>query len=232
MQHSKRVPSAPCLICLALLAGCASGPNLPPVPPRFTGMPATPAQYVIGPDDVLLIHFQYNPSFDQTLKVQPDGRITLPMIGAVLADGQTPIVLAAALSQAYDPYLQRPNVDVIVTSALSQQVFMGGEVQRPGPVVLQPGMTIAAALTVVGGLKDSAAFSKIVLLRRDGAGVEQAYRIDVKSALNGTDLTQNIALLPRDIIVAPKSGIANVNMYVKQYLRDNIPVGVGGNFPI
>jgi protein involved in polysaccharide export with SLBB domain len=227
-----RFRSAYVVSLTALLAGCVSGAGLPPLPWEMAAAPMSPAHYIIGPEDMLSIHFQYDPSFDQTLKVQPDGRITLPMIGSVLADGQTPNVLAAALSQAYDPYLQRPDVDVIVTSALSHQVFIGGEVARPGLITLQPGMTITAALMAAGWLKDSAAYSSIVLLRRDGRGSEQAYNINVKHAIDGSDLSQNVVLQPHDVVVAPKSGIANVNMYVKQYIINNLPITVGGGVPL
>jgi polysaccharide export outer membrane protein len=181
---------------------------------------------------MLQIHFQYNPSFDQSLKVQPDGRITLPMIGAVLASGQTPGVLAAALAQAYTPYFNRPDIDVIVTSALSQQVFVGGEVVHAGPVGLHPGMTITAALIEAGGLKDSAAVGRIILLRRDGAGTIRIYKVNVREAMNGADLAQNIPLQAHDVVVAPKSGIANVNLFVTQYIKNNIPISFGGGFPL
>jgi protein involved in polysaccharide export with SLBB domain len=213
-----------------MLAGCARHVPLPEAAPGIAAR--APAQYVIGADDVLKIHFQYNPAFDQSLKVQPDGRITLPMIGGVLADGQTPSVLAAALTQAYTPYFNRPDIDVIVTSALSQQVFVGGEVAHAGPVGLQPGMTITAALIGAGGLKDTAAAGGIVLLRRDGAGTMRLYKINVREAMNGSDLRQNIPLQPHDVIVAPKSGIANVNLFITQYIKNNIPITIGGGLPI
>ncbi len=209
-----------------LVAGCTVNPALPP-PPAAAATAMTPEEYVIGRDDQLQIHFMYNTSFDQTLTVQPDGRIALPMVGAVVASGQTPSSLSEALSRLYDPYLQRPDIAVIVKSADSQRAFIGGEVQKASLVNLTPGMTISGALIAAGGLKDSADSKRIVLLRRDDTGNEQAFNVNVASALNGSDLSQNIVLQPHDIVVAPKSDIANVNLFVQQYIRSNLPVGAG-----
>jgi protein involved in polysaccharide export with SLBB domain len=222
-----------CLIGLVVLSGCVSGPVLPPAPPATTGNAAVPAgEYVIGGNDVLVVNFQYNPDFNQTLTVQPDGRIKLPMIGSVMAGGQTPTGLAAQLARDYNPYLQRPDISVIVQTTGSQQAFIGGEVVKAGMVALQPGMTISSALIAAGGLKDSAEATRVVLLRRNQNGAEQAYNVNVASAMNGSDLAQDIVLQTQDIVVAPKSGIANVNLFVLQYVRNNLPIGLGTGFSL
>jgi polysaccharide export outer membrane protein len=217
---------------LLLVAGCTTGPVLPPVAPAAQQAASPPSEYVIGANDTLAVNFQYNPAFNQTLAVQPDGRIKLPMIGPVVAAGETPTALAAKLAQAYDPYLQRPDVAVIVQATGSLQAFIGGEVWKAGMVTLQPGMTISGALISAGGLKDSADASRVVLLRRDENGTQQAFNVNVASAMTGADLSQNIVLEPRDIVVAPKSGIANVNVFVQQYIRNNVPIGFGTGFSL
>jgi protein involved in polysaccharide export with SLBB domain len=215
-----------CIVGVPLVSACTANPTLPP-PPAATTTAVTSEEYVIGRDDLLQVRFMYNASFDQTLTVQPDGRIALPMVGAVVVSGQTPSRLSAELSRLYEPYLQRPDISVLVKSADSQRAFIGGEVQKASVVNLTPGMTISSALIAAGGLKDSADSKRIVLLRRDGSGNEQAFNVNVASALNGSDLSQNIVLQPYDIVVAPKSDIANVNLFVQQYIKNNLPVGGG-----
>lgn len=210
---------------VALLGGCGQGGPGDLQDASALSMPAA-SEYVIGSDDELTLHFTYNANFDQTETVQQDGRIALPMIGQIAAAGMTPQQLAGRLSDGYAAILQHPEVVVMVKNAASQRVFVTGEVGRSGVVPLSPDMTITSAITAAGGLKDTAGGSHVVVFRRDPAGVEHAYRINVDSILGGNNMTQNVRLAPRDIVFVPKSTLATANMYVKQVLHDNIPFGV------
>ena len=163
-------------IAAVLLSGCGNGNGLAALRSGSAQPASQNPEYVIGGNDELSIRYVYNPSFDQTVAVQPDGRIALPMIGQVMAAGRTPKELSRELWELYDRYLQRPDVIVTVKNAGSQRVFIGGEVGRPGVVPLEPGMTISTAITAAGGFRDTAGQSKVVLLRRDPAGAEQRTR--------------------------------------------------------
>lgn len=222
-KHAGRVLATASLA--ALLAGCNGTGNLPPA--IALEAPAPAADYVIGADDELSLHFTYATGLDENVAVQQDGRIALPMMGPVMAGGLTPQQLAARVSGMYADTLQRPEVVVLVKTATSQRVFIDGEVVRPGVVPLSPEMTLIGAITAAGGLKDSAGLSDIVLLRHDATGTEHAYRIDFTRIRDGSDLAQNIRLATRDVVLVPKSGAASVNLIVKQLIHDNIPIGLG-----
>jgi protein involved in polysaccharide export with SLBB domain len=215
----------PLILCALLLSACG-GPDNPRLQDIAQANRAVPADYVVGGDDDLAVTFTYNPNLSETVPVQQDGRIALPMVGQVVAAGQTPAALSARFTALYGPILQRPEVVVSVKSASSQRVYVAGEVGHPGVVPLDPDMTITSAISAAGGLKDSAGLHHVVVLRRDGTGAERAYRVNVASILNGNDMTANVRLMPRDVVFVPKSGVANVNMAVKQFVRDNIPIGV------
>jgi protein involved in polysaccharide export with SLBB domain len=70
--------------------------------------------YVIDTEDVLRIEFYYYPTLARTVKVRPDGRITMPLIGDVPASKLRPAELADSIYKLYTPHLNRPNVTVEV----------------------------------------------------------------------------------------------------------------------
>jgi len=104
---------------------------------------------------------------------------------------------------------------------------VAGEVGHPGMVALDPEMNITGAITAAGGIKDTAGLAHVIIIRRGGDGADHAYWVDVASVLNGKDSAANARLAARDIVFVPKSGVARVNMNVKQFIHDNIPIGVG-----
>ena len=184
-------------------------------------------QYVVGSGDQLSVHLTYNPSFDQVVEVQPDGRIALPMVGSVLAAGRTVDTLSHQLTEQYGVYLQRPDVVLTLKNDGSQRILVGGEVARAGSMPLEPGTTISDAITAAGGFKDSADADQVLLFRRDASGQQHAYRINVASISSGKDMSQDITLQPRDHVFVPRSGLAEVNLFMKHVFRDNLPINIG-----
>jgi protein involved in polysaccharide export with SLBB domain len=214
---------------LPLLSACSQDPairGVADIPARADG---ASGQYVIGGGDQISVHLTFNPSFDQVVEVQPDGRIALPMVGTLQAAGRTMDGLSQQIASQYGQYLQRPDVILTLKNDGSQRILVGGEVARAGSIPLEPGATIADAITAAGGLKDSAA-DQILLFRRDGSGESHVYRIDVASVSSGKDLSQDVPLQARDRVFVPRSGLAEVNLFMKHVFRDNLPINVGGGF--
>ena len=183
--------------------------------------------YVIGSGDQISVHLTYNPSFDQVVEVHPDGRIALPMIGSVLAAGRTTEALTQEIAHDYGTYLQRPDVVLTLKNNGSQRILVGGEVVRAGSMALEPGTTISDAITAAGGFKDSADVDDVLLFRRDKSGQPHAYRVNVANISSGKDMSQDIPLQPRDHVFVPRSGLANVNLFMKHVFRDNMPINIG-----
>jgi protein involved in polysaccharide export with SLBB domain len=181
--------------------------------------------YHIQPGDELQLSFYLNPEFDQTsVFVRPDGKIALPFIGDVKAEGKTPIDLAMALDEAYSTELRHPGVAVIVKNSPSRVVYVAGQVSKPGAVPLVSHMTLMDAVAASGGFTDEAGVNKVVIARQDGCGNITQRVIDVKPLLKGKATAEDVALLPSDLVVVPRSSVANLNLVVKQYVRDMLPI--------
>jgi polysaccharide biosynthesis/export protein len=184
-----------------------------------------PSSYRIQSGDELQISFYLNPEFDEpSVIVRPDGKIALRFIGDIRAAGQTPLGLALALDEAYSSELRRPGATVIVKNSPSRVVYVAGQVTKPGEVPLVPHMTVMDAIAASGGLTDEAGIKKVIVARKDGCGNLDERIIDLDSLLKGKDKAEDVALAPADLVVVPRSTIANLDLVVKQYIKDMLPV--------
>lgn len=161
-------------------------------------------EYIIGPGDVLSIDVYQEPEVSRTLPVRPDGRISLPLAGEILAQGKTALQLQAEVTERLKKFIDHPSVTVMVQDAQSQRYNILGMVMKPGTYPLAHPATILDAIALAGGLRDFAHGNKIYLLRKRASdGVEIRYNFNYRQVSLGVHPEQNIALLPGDIIVVP-----------------------------
>lgn len=213
------------LVAVTLIVGCSSSAT-----PRTTlsqpyNYPAK--EYRIQPGDQLDIKLFYNPELNEALTVRPDGRITLQLVNDVMAAGRTPAELTAVLAKAYSSELANPKVAVIVRSSVSDKVYVDGEVNRAGMVTLVGPTTVLQSIAQAGGMKDSAKSDQVLVIRRGDDNKPTVMQLNLEHALDGADVSQDIALRPNDIVYVPKSRIANVNTWIDQYIRKNVPLPIG-----
>jgi polysaccharide biosynthesis/export protein len=178
--------------------------------------------YVIRPGDDLQLDFYLNPEFNREVIVRPDGDLTLDLVGTFPAAGLTPEQLADKLNQAYLRELRNPGAVVHVKNSPAWRVYVQGQVSHAGVFTLQPGETALQAIAEAGGVNDNAGAKSAVLIRRDACGNAQGMQINLQAADNGKT-TDDVALMPSDILVVPRSPIANVDLFVKQYIQDLLP---------
>lgn len=160
-----------------------------------------PAHYVIGAEDILRVTVWKEPALSGPVPVRPDGMISLVLVGDTPAAGLTPMQLAADITNRLKKYIQDPNVYVVVTAVNSQKIFLIGEVQHVGPVMLSAGMTPLQAIATAGGLTPFAN-SKHIYILRGKPGSTKKIPFNYKQALKGAG-RQNVELLPGDTIVVP-----------------------------
>ena len=136
------------------------------------------------------------------MPVRPDGKISLPLLNDVQADGLTPLQLAANITDGLKKFVTNPQVTVIVTTINSQRIYIIGEVTRAGAYPLLPNMTVLQALSSGGGFTQFAKLSKIYVLRVDH-GKQEKLPFNYKDVLSGKSADQNILLKAGDSIVVP-----------------------------
>jgi protein involved in polysaccharide export with SLBB domain len=207
-----------------ILSGCAhQSPALPP--PGLAGalMKPPPAEaasnYRIQVGDELHVRFTYQPEMNEQLPVRPDGRITLATTGEIVAAGLTP----AELEEASSKTLRDPEVHVILTKVGEQRVYVGGEVSRPGYVVLMPGMTPLQAVMQTGGFRPTAKPESVLLLSPHRDGEFSAARLNLQQVVE-EGVPERVRLAAGDVLYVPASWIGDANEVVNLYVRGLIPV--------
>lgn len=204
------------IAALLLVLGCASGPS-PQAP-----VPAAPAlgDYRIQAGDQIDVRFPLNPELNVFTVVRPDGRISLKLMGEVLAEGSTPAELSEKLERTYSTELRDPEIAVTVRG-MAARIYVDGQIERPGEYVWNPQITALQAIARAGGFRETADEDRFVVLRRSEEGVQQVIAVDLE-ADDGAN--HDVFLAPYDLVVVPSSSVADVNKWVDQYIRQNIPV--------
>jgi polysaccharide biosynthesis/export protein len=174
-----------------------------PAPAAQTG-PATQAHgsdYVIGADDFLKIVVWKETELTETLPVRPDGKISMPLLGDVVAAGMTPTELADSIQQKLKKYISDPRVTVVVAAMNSRRVFVTGEVSHSGAIPLLPHMTVLQALASAG-FTQFANLKAIYVLRNEG-GRQVKLPFNYKEVVKGQRQDENVELRPGDTVVVP-----------------------------
>jgi protein involved in polysaccharide export with SLBB domain len=186
--------------------------------------------YRIQLGDELHVRFLYQPDMNEQIPVRPDGRISLVSTGELEVVGMTPTELERMIVEKSSSHLRDPEVTVIITKLGEQRVYVGGEVARPGLVVLRPDMTPLQAILQSGGFRDTAKLNSVLIMTPGVDGRFAAARLDMKQVVND-GVAERVRLHPNDVIYVPATWIADMNVVVDQYVRGLIPslprVGAG-----
>ena len=184
----------------------------------------TPAPYRVQVNDVLEFMFFKNTELNQTQTVGPDGVVSLQLIGSVQVGGRTVEDITAEVTKRYAKELVLPQVTVAVKEYSGLKVYVGGEVNAPGIQVYRGGLTALQAVVAAGGFKTTASLSSVVLIHKGPSGEPVGALVDLSRVLKHAEVERDVALAPADIIFVPRSGIANVNLFVEQYFLKMWPI--------
>jgi polysaccharide export outer membrane protein len=205
------------LVLATLLGGCAthaisSNPNVSagtPLPAPDTtsasGAYEGASDYRIGAQDLLQISVFGIDDLSQTVRVNSNGQISLPLIGAVVAGGRTvPELEADIAAKLKQGYLQDPQVSVFIQEFASQRITLEGAINRPGIFPLTGRTTLLQAIAMAGGVDDKVADLKGVVVFRQIDGKRMGAVFDLAQVRDGT--MPDPQIYGDDIIVVEQSG--------------------------
>lgn len=166
-----------------------------------------PSDFLLGPEDVLVVTVWKNQDLSRDVTIRPDGRISLPLIGDVPAAGVTANVLAKRIGDRLTEYMSSPIVSVQVKEVNSYFIYVLGEVTKPGKYPLKSYANVMQGISLAGGFTPFASKNKIKVLRNAGTGSEEKRQIEIPvrydDILKGTAVPGNFILLSGDVIVVP-----------------------------
>jgi polysaccharide export outer membrane protein len=191
----------------------------PPVPkpsPTPAAKPTGEDDYQIGAQDILKITVFGHDDLTQAVIVQNDGTFFFSLVGRVKASDMSPKELERKLTTLLaQGYLRNPQVTVMVQEFRSKNVFVMGEVARPGPLPYTGNMTVMQMLAQVGAT--AGAGSEVMILRPLNSAQQGPLSLDAANAADPANkqaetlrvsirdiqmgqLDKNILLKPNDTI--------------------------------
>lgn len=226
---------------LASLAGCAVAPRPLTATPRATATfepvgyaswDESEPDYRLYPGDEVDVVVPSAPELNRATRVAPDGRLTLPLVAPFMAADRTLPDVEAALEQAYSRQLRRPDVEISLRTSTPLKVFVGGEVDRPGVYDMPGDIDAVQAVMMAGGFKTSARRNQVVIVRRGADGRPMMRTANLIGAVMDPARSDAIPLRRNDIIFVPRSTIAEIGLFMQQYVRDALPVQLGFSYAV
>lgn len=232
------------LTAVNMAAPSASLAQRQPVSPnaQLTTPPVTPSvpstidtNYTLGGGDLIRVNVFEVPEYTGEYQIPPGGSINLPLIGSVSVLGLTTEQAADDIAQRYSRFLKRPLISVNLLSPRPINIFVAGEVTRPGAYTLSlqggagnnPGVqypTVLAALTTAQGVTLAADVTQVQLRRKVGRTNEQTVTLNLKDLIQTGRIGQDITLRDGDTIVVPTATTFNVaearNLFAANFAAD------------
>jgi protein involved in polysaccharide export with SLBB domain len=226
------------------LAGCASYMNQSKVeaesvlPEAKTLQPVSPAspvqaeekEYVLQPGDVISVAFFYFPRLDTTVKIRPDGYISLSPIDDVKAAGLNTRELDEKLTRLYAERIENPELTVTVKEFATQKIYVGGEVKSAGFFDLENNMTSLQAIFKAGGALNTGNLESVIIIRREKDGSPRLFSVNLKQDLESRKITNDIYLNSLDVVYIPQTMIARIDQFVEQYIDKLLPISLHAGF--
>jgi len=156
--------------------------------------------YHIGVEDELMISVWKEPELSQVVTVRPDGKITLPLVNDVSVVGLKTNELQDVLTEKLKPFVNEPQVTVVVRTIRSRKVYIVGKAIKQGAFPLNGRTTMLQLLAEAGGLTPFAKAGSIHIVRKQG-DKEVHIPFNYKKALAGQ--SEDTVLEPGDMIIIP-----------------------------
>lgn len=176
-------------------------------------------EYLLYPGDEIEVATPTAAELTRTMKVGPDGRIALPLIGQVMAAERTLPQLQQAVSAAYAPQLVRPVVEVTLRQAGPIRVWVDGEVRTPGVFEMTGDLDAYQAVIQAGGFSPTSRPDRVALIRRGPGGTRMMRVVDLRPRRG-----EVVALRRGDILFVPRSTLGELAAFFTQ-VRAALPIG-------
>ena len=161
-----------------------------------------PPDYRIHAGDEVEVSVWKEPDLIRKIVVRPDGKIGFPLTGELIVAGRTAAKVQSDVEGLLKKYIPEPVVTVSVIGLAGNQVYVIGQINKPGAFMMNPQINILQALAIAGGTTPYAALNDILILRGTGAS-QQKFAFHYGDVSKGKSLEQNILLESGDVVIVP-----------------------------
>lgn len=167
-----------------------------------------------------------------TLTVFDRQPLELPMIPPVAVDRP----LAALRDDIRSGYAREFGDQLAVTVNFVKRaeptLYVMGEVKKPGAMALNRPVNLVSAIAMAGGFTESADEAAILVMRMRADRDYDYWTFDLKQGLLAPERQGRFVLNSNDVVYVARSPIADVNLFVRQYIRGLLPFDLGAGFAV
>jgi polysaccharide export outer membrane protein len=172
-------------------------------PVALAQQPTIPADYRVGPGDKVFMSVPQRADLNRELIVDDNGMVELPLIGKVSVSGLTTREIEAKLLQALRDYYPSINtVQATITGAVSQVIYVSGQVRAPGKFNFGTTVNVWEAIREAGGPLESASLDNVRIVKDRSRGGTSTI-VNVLAAIEGGSIDALPELEPGDTVIVP-----------------------------
>ncbi len=186
-------------------------------PPRDT-VPSlsNPDRYRLQPNDVLEVQYRFSPEFNDIVTVQPDGFVSLPLIGDIKIGGSTLEQIKKVIIEKSSVRLRNPEITLKLREFEKPYFIVSGQIKNPGRFDFRGKTLLSEALAIAGGFIESSSTSQVFLFRKLNSEWSEVLEINMKdSMIKEKQLKEDITLRPGDMLFVPQNKISKFERIVK-----------------
>ena len=172
-------------------------------------------RYRLQPSDVIEVKYRFTPEYNGTVTVQPDGFVSLQLVGDVHVGGGTLEEASAQIVKAAAVRLREPEITIELKEFIKPHFVVAGEVVKPGTYDLRGDITTMQAVAMSGGFKDSAKHTQVMLVRKVDNQWAEVKVINLKNMMSTGQVSEDVTLRPDDIILVPQNRVSRMERYVR-----------------
>jgi polysaccharide export outer membrane protein len=172
-------------------------------------------RYILHAGDVVSLDYRYTPEFNQTVTIQPDGYVTLDIVGDVKIAGLTLDEVHDQIIKMASSRLNHPELNLTLKDFEHPYIVVAGEVAKPGKFELRDDTTALQAIMLAGGFKDSARDTKVVLFRRINQQMAEVRQLNLHNVHRTSDLEHDAELQPGDMLLVTRNKLEHLSRFMK-----------------
>ncbi len=211
------------LLALAMVAGCKTFEQEPYPGNEAAGSMQGPA-FVLQPGDQVKIDLLYHPEFGRTTTIRADGYGTAPFLGQVMMAGKDMATLTRELETDLEKHLKDTKVQLDLETLALRAVYVAGEVESPGVVSIDGSrLDLSQAIARAGWVKPTADLENVIVARERGLDGRKSWKVNLAGLFEERDPGRRVLLREGDLVLVPTTDIADVDLFVEQYLIKTLP---------
>lgn len=171
--------------------------------------------YTLHIGDVIELNYRLTPEFNQTVTVQPDGRVDLEVAGSVQVAGLTLVQVHDEIVNIASRQLNHPELAITLKKFQQPYVVVAGEVARPGKIDINENTTALQAIILAGGFISSARDTQVILFRHINGDTAEVRRLNLHNIKTGSQLERDAELEPGDMLLVTRNKMEHLSRFMK-----------------